>query len=52
MLMTQLSEQARFMHHAKRLLPKKVYEEVRTAARSEVSVAIPLMPELMLDDCT
>lgn len=52
MLMTQLSEQAQFMRHAKRLLPRKVYEEVRTAARSEVSVAIPLMPELVLDDCT
>ncbi|RAU47416.1 hypothetical protein DBP26_007020 [Pseudomonas sp. RIT409] len=52
MSMTQLSEQAQFMRHAKRLLSKKVYEEVRTAARSEVSVVIPLMPELALDDCT
>ncbi|MFG0409993.1 hypothetical protein [Pseudomonas sp. FYR_11] len=52
MLMTQLSEQAQFMRHAKRLLSKKVYEEVRTAARSEVSVVIPLMPELVLDNCT
>lgn len=50
-LMTQLSEQAQFMRHAKRLLPKKVYEEVRIAARSEVSVAIALMPELVLNDC-
>lgn len=52
MLMTQLSEQAQFMRHAKRLLSKKVYEQVRMAARSEVSVVIPLVPELALDDCT
>lgn len=51
MLMTQLSEQALFMRHAKRLLSKKVYEEVRMAARSEVSVVVPLIPEHMLDDC-
>lgn len=52
MLMTQLSEQAQFMRHAKRLLPKKVYEEIRKAAQGEVSVVIPLMPELVLDDRT
>ncbi len=50
-LMTQLSEQALFMRHAKRLLSKKVYEEVRMAARSEVSVVVTLMPEHVLYDC-
>jgi len=52
MLLTQLSEQALFMRHARRLLPKKVYEQVCMAARSEVSMVIPLMSELVLDDCT
>lgn len=51
-LLTQLSEQALFMRHAKRLLPRKAYEEIRTAVCSEVTVAIALTPEQMLEDCT
>ncbi|MCE5985637.1 hypothetical protein LVV83_01135 [Pseudomonas sp. LM20] len=51
-LLTQLSEQALFMRHAKRLLSKKVYEEVRAAVRSEVSMVIPLIPELEVEDCS
>jgi len=39
-LMTRLSEQALFMRHAKRLLPKKAYEEIRSAVRAEVLVMI------------
>jgi len=44
-LLTQLSEQALFMRHAKRLLSKKVYDEIRLAVLSEVSVVIPLLSE-------
>jgi len=51
-LLTQLSEQALFVRHAKRLLSKKVLEEIRAAVRSEVSVVVPLVPEHALDDCT
>lgn len=31
-----VSEQALFMRHAKRLIPRKLYEEVRAAARSDL----------------
>ncbi|AVF56050.1 hypothetical protein AL527_13270 [Pseudomonas fulva] len=51
-LLTQLSEQALFVRHAKRLLSKKVLEEIRAAVHSEVSVVVPLVPEHALDDCT
>lgn len=51
-LLTQLSEQALFMRHAKRLLSKKVYEEVRAAVRSEVSMVILVIPELGVEDCS
>lgn len=44
-LLTQLSEQALFMRYAKRLLSKKVYDEIRLAVLSEVSVVIPLLSE-------
>lgn len=44
-LMTQLCEQALFMRHAKRLLTKKAYEEIRVAVRSEVSVTVPMVLE-------
>ena len=47
-LLTQLSEQALFVRHAKCLLPKSVFEEIRAAVRREVSVVVPLMPEHLL----
>lgn len=51
-LLTQLSEQALFVRHAKCLLTKKAFEEIRAAVRSEVSVVMPQMSEHGFDDCT
>lgn len=48
---TPLSEQALFVSHAKCLLTKKLFEEIRAAVRSEVSVAVPPISGHGFDDC-